>query len=81
MTVVFGLQPEFLLNNSKEQNGMPIITPSWFVYSKSKVESDSNKASPCLRPFFTGNMLKICLPRLNYRFHLNMFLLIRKSWH
>jgi hypothetical protein len=52
----------------------PSHIPGLFIL-KVKLKSNGDKASPCLRPFFTGNMLKIRLPRLNYRFHLNTFLL------
>jgi len=42
--------------------------PSWFMwtllmaYSKAKVKSNGNKASPCFKPFLIGNMSDTCLP-------------------
>jgi hypothetical protein len=44
------------------------------VYSKAKLNSDGDKASPCFRPFLIGNALDKCLLYgLYYRFNLNTF--------
>jgi hypothetical protein len=59
---------------------MVFIFPTWFpwtflmMYSKAKLKSNSDKASPCFRPFSIGKVSDSCLPnRLYHRFHLNVF--------
>jgi hypothetical protein len=52
------------------------FNPSWFSWtflmacSVAKLKSNSNKATPCFRPFWTGNMSdRLCLCALYYGFH------------
>jgi hypothetical protein len=54
------------LENTTE--GLQLICPTWFsstflmAYSKAELKSNGNKASPCHRPFWIGNLLDRFLP-------------------
>ena len=52
------------------------------AYCTAKLQRNSDKTSPCLKPFTTGNMPDKCLlPGLSYRLHSDTFLLaLPVSW-
>jgi hypothetical protein len=43
------------------------------AYSKAKLKSNGDRASPCFRPFWIGDVSDKYLHRLCYKFHLNTF--------
>jgi hypothetical protein len=44
------------------------------AYSKAKLKSSDDKASPSFKPFLIGNISKFCISIYYYRFYLNNLL-------